>query len=472
MRGFVSRWGWRAGGAVVLVPVLLFGLRGLIVSFDAGAPFGPPTMRGGRISSTSAALASMSAHSVLPDLTDTAPMPTSAGLRRTLAPLLRADGLGTDVSLDVLDATTGTPLMSMAAQRPLTPASTVKLLTGAAALAALGPQTTLATQVVQGTTDDEVVLVGSGDVLLDSGHGDPSAVVGRAGLADLAVRTATALQAQGRTTVVLRLDDTLFTGSAVSSAWSSGDVSAGFVAPVMPVGVNAGQVSGRTARRSDPALSAATTFAGLLDAQGITVSGRVTRADAPESPTVLAEVRSAPVGDLVEHILTESDNTVAEVLARLVAVQDGRAGTFADAGAAVVERVGLLGVPVEGVRLVGGSGLARGSVVPARTLTRLLALAAGRERPELRWMLTGLPVAGASGTLADRFDGSGQSAALGIVRAKTGTLTGVNSLAGIVVDSDGRLLAFAVMADRTGGSRAARAALDAFAAALAGCGCR
>ena len=130
----------------------------------------------------------------------------------------------------------------------------------------------------------------------------------------------------------------------------------------------------------------------------------------------------------------------------------------------------LLGVPVEGVRLVGGSGLARGSVVPARTLTRLLALAAGRERPELRWMLTGLPVAGASGTLADRFDGSGQSAALGIVRAKTGTLTGVNSLAGIVVDSDGRLLAFAVMADRTGGSRAARAALDAFAAALAGCG--
>lgn len=472
MREFVSRWGWRAGGAVVLVPVLLFGLRGLIVSLDAGAPLGPPAMRGARISSTSAALASMSALSVLPDLTDTAPIPTPAGLRRTLAPLLRADGLGTDVSLDVLDAATGTPLMSVAAQRPLTPASTVKLLTGAAALAALGPQTTLATQVVQGTTDDEVVLVGGGDVLLDSGQGDPSAVVGRAGLADLAARTATALQARGRTTVALRLDDTLFTGSAVSSAWSSGDVAAGFVAPVMPVGVNAGQVSGRTARRSDPALSAATTFAGLLGAQGITVSGRVTRADAPESPVVLAEVRSAPVGDLVEHTLSESDNTVAEVLARLVAVQGGRAGTFSEAGAAVVERVGLLGVPVEGVRLIGGSGLARGSVVPARTLTRLLVLAAGQERPELRRMLTGLPVAGASGTLADRFDGNGQSAGRGIVRAKTGTLTGVNSLAGIVVDSDGRLLAFAVMADHTGGSRAARGALDALAAALAGCGCR
>lgn len=472
MREFVSRWGWRAGGAVVLVPVLLFGLRGLIVSLDAGAPFGPPAMRGARISSTSAALASVSALSVLPDLTDTAPIPTPAGLRRTLAPLLRADGLGTDVSLDVLDAATGTPLMSVAAQRPLTPASTVKLLTGAAALAALGPQTTLATQVVQGTTDDEVVLVGGGDVLLDSGQGDPSAVVGRAGLADLAARTATALQARGRTTVALRLDDTLFTGSAVSSAWSSGDVAAGFVAPVMPVGVNAGQVSGRTARRSDPALSAATTFAGLLGAQGITVSGRVTRADAPESPVVLAEVRSAPVGDLVEHTLSESDNTVAEVLARLVAVQGGRAGTFSEAGAAVVERVGLLGVPVEGVRLIGGSGLARGSVVPARTLTRLLVLAAGQERPELRRMLTGLPVAGASGTLADRFDGNGQSAGRGIVRAKTGTLTGVNSLAGIVVDSDGRLLAFAVMADHTGGSRAARGALDALAAALAGCGCR
>jgi D-alanyl-D-alanine carboxypeptidase/D-alanyl-D-alanine-endopeptidase (penicillin-binding protein 4) len=59
-----------------------------------------------------------------------------------------------------------------------------------------------------------------------------------------------------------------------------------------------------------------------------------------------------------------------------------------------------------------------------------------------------------------------------VIRAKTGTLTGVSSLVGLVHDRDGRLLAFAFIADRTGATPAAEAALDVLAARLAGCGCR
>jgi serine-type D-Ala-D-Ala carboxypeptidase/endopeptidase (penicillin-binding protein 4) len=88
-----------------------------------------------------------------------------------------------------------------------------------------------------------------------------------------------------------------------------------------------------------------------------------------------------------------------------------------------------------------------------------------------------LPVAGFTGTLSagqSVFSGIG-GAALGSVRAKTGNLGTVTALAGLVYDASGRALAFAVMADQIpapGMLQQAANAIDAAAAALAGCGCR
>jgi serine-type D-Ala-D-Ala carboxypeptidase/endopeptidase (penicillin-binding protein 4) len=96
--------------------------------------------------------------------------------------------------------------------------------------------------------------------------------------------------------------------------------------------------------------------------------------------------------------------------------------------------------------------------------------------PVLHNIITSLPVAAWSGTLADRYlPGSAGAAGAGVVRAKTGTLTGVSTLAGIVHDADGRLLVFAFLADQVppsaSGTKAAEGALDRLAADLAGCGC-
>jgi D-alanyl-D-alanine carboxypeptidase/D-alanyl-D-alanine-endopeptidase (penicillin-binding protein 4) len=105
-------------------------------------------------------------------------------------------------------------------------------------------------------------------------------------------------------------------------------------------------------------------------------------------------------------------------------------------------------------------------------LTDLLTVAAGGRHPEMSLMLATLPVAGWSGTLADRFAAQqGNQAGRGLVRAKTGSLSSVNALSGMVTTRSGHLLAFAFLSVGEPDIDRARKGLDAMATALAGCGC-
>src|SRR5215213_7403787 len=165
-----------------------------------------------------------------------------------------------------------------------------------------------------------------------------------------------------------------------------------------------------------------------------------------------------------------SDNMLAEALARQVALAAGLPASFEGGAQAVTRALADAGIDVTGVTLSDGSGLSQADRVPAGVLTELVASAADGSLAGASALLTGLPVAGYDGTLFDRGDAG---AAPGTVRAKTGTLLGVHALAGTVVTAEGRLLAFAVVADAsTGGEAATESALDDVAAALAGCGCR
>jgi D-alanyl-D-alanine carboxypeptidase/D-alanyl-D-alanine-endopeptidase (penicillin-binding protein 4) len=217
---------------------------------------------------------------------------------------------------------------------------------------------------------------------------------------------------------------------------------------------------------SDPAKDAATKFAAFLKDAGIT-STPPGPSKAGTRAQTLAAVSSPPLSDIVERMLTNSDNDIAEALARQTALTSGQPGSFAGGAKAIAARLTKLGLPMSGASFHDGSGLDRDDRLTAGLLTGLLVTAGDPGRPGLRPVLTGLPVAGFTGTLADRYTDS----AAGVVRAKTGTLTGVNTLAGTVVDADGRLLAFAFMASGTTDPLAAESALDKAATALAACGC-
>ena len=190
---------------------------------------------------------------------------------------------------------------------------------------------------------------------------------------------------------------------------------------------------------------------------------------APVPGTQLGMVSSPPLLRLLEEMLRTSDNTVAEVLARQVALARNQPASFAGAGTAVLSVLGELGLPTGGVKTADGSGLSFDDRLSAQLLTGILGLAARADQPKLHGLFTGLPVAGYSGTLANRYRAPTANPAGGALRAKTGTLPGVNALAGYVVDTKGRLLAFAVLADRvTAGIIPAEVALDRVGAALAG----
>jgi D-alanyl-D-alanine carboxypeptidase/D-alanyl-D-alanine-endopeptidase (penicillin-binding protein 4) len=164
---------------------------------------------------------------------------------------------------------------------------------------------------------------------------------------------------------------------------------------------------------------------------------------------------------------------IAEAMARQVAVARGKPASFDGGAQATREVLAELKLPVDGFGLIDGSGLSYNDHVTAQLLTGVLAQAASSQHPELRSIISGLPVAGWSGTLNKRYIANGTAQAAGVVRAKTGTLRSVNSLAGIAVDADGRLLAFSILADQTPGQAPdpAEAALDRIATTVASCGC-
>lgn len=415
---------------------------------------------------------------LLPALDESAPLPTPAGLQDALRGGLADPALRGGVVISVVDTASGEALWERAADVPLLPASTAKIVTAIAALSALPPEQRLTTRVVAGAAPGEVVLVGGGDPTL-AGPGAAASYPAPARLTDLATRARAALGSNPVTRVLV--DDTLYSGPRLGPGWTTGYLASGAVAPVGSLMVDGGRVrADRRARHDDPALVAGRALADLLQ-PGAPVD--VARGVAPAGAAELGVVSSPPVPLLVEAMLARSDNDLAEALARQVALAQGQPASFAGAAAAVGEALAPLldeaGLAPNAVALLDGSGLSRQNRLHPAALTRLLAAVAvddGSSTAErLSPVLTGLPVAGFSGTLDDRYRGSGGLPGAGVVRAKTGTLDGVSALAGLVRTADGRLLAFDLTAQGVPFGAAtlqAEAALDRLAAALAACGCR
>ncbi|MDT5089253.1 MAG: hypothetical protein QOG47_1960, partial [Mycobacterium sp.] len=351
----------------------------------------------------------------------------------------------------------------------LQPASTNKTLTSAAALLALDRNARVTTRVVAGQQSGTVVLVGGGDPTLSgAAPGQDTWYRGAARLSDLADQ----VRRSGVTPTAVEVNTSLFSGPTFAPGWDPADIGGGDIAPIESVMLDAGRVQPATdeSRRSvTPALDAGHALAAALgvDPQRVTVTSQPVDSGARQ----LAAVQSAPLIDRLNEMMNLSDNVMAECIAREVAAAMQRPLSFTGAVAAVTNRLSTAHVDTGNALLRDSSGLSVDDRLTAKTLDSVVQAAAGSGEPTLRPLLDLLPIAGGSGTLSDRFiDGTpAGSGPAGWLRAKTGSLTAVNALAGVVTDRSGRVLSFALISNNAGPS--GRTAIDAVAVALWSCGC-
>ncbi len=399
----------------------------------------------------------------------------------------------------VVDAQTGQTLLDEGAQQLHTPASETKILTAYTAYTHLDENARLATGTSLHGTDlflwgqgdillargegnpnavnghagvadlaaatlaalkDREIDRGQGDILLARGEGNPNAVNGHAGVADLAAATLAALKDREIDTVTLRWQGNPFEGPSHLAAWDTQEVG-NYEGHVAAFAIDAGRVGVESnAFRSDPEMDVALELAAHLRNGG--VEAIVTaEGEAPEGAQEIARVESATLGQQIRLMLHESDNTLADQHCRLAAQAAGVEPSYSGATANITNTMLSAGVEVAGMKLEDCSGLSANDRIAPEAMTGALMKAMNSERADLRDLVRALPWGAWQGTMKRRYEGN---EAAGNVQAKTGSLSQVTSLAGIVRTSTGRELVFAVGLDGTadGESYFLRSHIDSF----------
>ncbi len=412
-----------------------------------------------------------------------------------LVPLRVSDPrIGDSFGLDVVDASSGEPIYSRMAQTPLRPASNMKIITALTALKVLGPSTRMTTDALV-PQKGAVILRGGGDTTLGvdeltrlakatAKHLKANSLLpdlvqppdyrpktctvdGKARKSTTKKPCPMVTPAKKRPAVKVLIDDSLYATPQKGPGWT--DSYQPYIArPVRALG----RIG---VYQWDSAQEAGSVFAAALRSAGVKAR-TAGRQQAPDSATVAAEVTGDTVAAQVRYMLQVSENNIAEMLYRQVAVERGRKGTFKGGRLAARDTLRELGLDTTGLRLMDGSGLSREDRLTPRLLTDLLALALDTTtHPEFSSFVDALPVGGRTGTLSagtGRFTTSPSKCAAGQVFAKTGSLFDTIGLSGYVKGADGELKIFSALVNdrpQSYSQLSTRQAVDGIVATVNGC---
>ncbi len=383
----------------------------------------------------------------------------------------------------IMRADTGEVLFDRNAATAAPPASVLKLFTAAAAIGALGPDFRIRTSVVDGSSPGAIVLVGRGDATLSAlPVGQESAYQGAPKLQTLAEQTIASYASRfGEDDEIVPISNVVLDasywnpGDAWEPSWREDQRTRGYQSAATALQVDGDRADPRrdvSPRGYDPIATAGEKFIQALraaDPTGDFVADQVTTSTGSAvSQNELAFVESQPVRTLVAQMLLPSDNTLGEMLARIVSREAGQGGSAASLQSAIVGQLGRWGVPQAGIVIKDGSGLSPQNAVPASAVSTLLrAVHSGADG--LDAVRDGLSIAGQSGTLRERFTGD-DAVGRGNVAAKSGMIRGSYTLAGQLTADDGTPLVFTFYATGEGVGDDARKAIDTLTTAALRCG--
>jgi D-alanyl-D-alanine carboxypeptidase/D-alanyl-D-alanine-endopeptidase (penicillin-binding protein 4) len=362
---------------------------------------------------------------------------------------------------------TGKVVCSFSPRGQYSLASNTKIFTTATALGRLGPSHRMLTRVfASGRIDRNGVL--NGDLYL-MGGGDPSlgtrsflnAFSGGAGT-DIN-RLALKVKRAGIKRVTGRVYGDASVFDRLRGVADSGYATSPWIGPLSGLSINAGYTNaGFSSFSSDPARLAAKMLALRLRGNGVKVRAEVALRRTPgvRARRLVAKMASPDMTWMSSVTNLNSNNFFAEMLLKHLGAEVRGSGTTR-AGASVVRQYVASSFGAR-VSPVDGSGLTISNRSSALDVVKVLSQI--RSRKISRAFYDSLPLAGKSGTLADRMRGS---AAQGRCRAKTGTLTGVSALSGYCFSKAGRRYAFSILMNGVYNTDSARKAQDRIAALIA-----
>ncbi|HST26157.1 MAG TPA: D-alanyl-D-alanine carboxypeptidase/D-alanyl-D-alanine-endopeptidase [Gaiellaceae bacterium] len=344
--------------------------------------------------------------------------PQPPDLTAKLGAALHAKGIGPQGTGAVaVDLTTGQVLFAHNSATGFVPASNEKLPVSYAALKVLGPSFRFPTEVRgQGSLGPDGTWTGN---LVLKGYGDPT--LSSARLRSLARR----VRSLGitRVTGLVIGDESYFDKVRTAPGWKADF----FIAESPPLSALVLDRDWNGKRYSlNPAYAAADTFRTMLIKAGVKVDGKARSFQA--GGKVLAVTFSQPLSAILHAVDADSDNFTAELLLKELGAVAGSGGTTA-AGATVVDQVlQENGIPLDGVRIVDGSGLSSLDRLTPQAIVAILEQC-WKDGPLRSTLVQAMAVAGQTGTLVHRLLGPRTR---GSVIGKTGTTDLASVLSGFV----------------------------------------